>query len=350
MNNVSEIKNKEGLITIIDKSGLDVKRIKFLKEQFKPFIDKTNEWSEKVFKLNVTSPEQKDLMKQAREGRLILKKVRTEADEIIRKTLKEDSLKESKAIQDIYNSIKSLITPMEDHLLEQELYIQLKEKERIDKLNKVRISELEPYSEFVPFGLELGKLPEEEYLKVLNGAKLQLDAKNIQIKKDEDERIKLEDIEKLRSERALSLQPYFDYFVDNENQMNFGKMSEVDFNNLKSNLELRKKDYLTEVKNKEEENKKLLAEKTKREAKAKREKELADAKIKAEKEKNLKLQSELKAKEKKESDEKKAKELAEKQKALAPDKDKLELLAKTIDLMEFPNLDNAEAKTIEEKR
>lgn len=346
MSKVEETKNEHGLITIIDKSGLNVERINYIKEKFKPFIEITNEWEEKVYDLVVDNENQKDLIKKAREGRLILKKVRTESNSV-RKALKEDSLKESKIIQDIFNKIKSLIEPMEHHLLNQELFVQLKEKKRIEELTSNRIEELEHYSEFVPFGLDLGTLSEEDYLKVLNGAKLQLKAKLENEKKIEAEKIEAEKIEKLRSKRALELQPYFYFMVENEKELSYGKMSEETYNDLKSNLKLRKVDYDKKIKKQEEDNKKLLSEKIKREAKAKKDKEISDKKIKAEKEKSKKLADELKSKKQKEANDKKAEQEKIKQQNLAPDKNKLELLAKEIDNMVFPTLSNKEAKVIE---
>ena len=76
--------------------GLEEETSKKIIEKFQPFLAQINEWKEKAKELVVTDESQVEEMKQAREGRLMLVKVRTNADKI-RKELKADSLAYGKA-------------------------------------------------------------------------------------------------------------------------------------------------------------------------------------------------------------------------------------------------------------
>jgi len=83
---------------------------------------------------------------------------------------------------------------MEENLEQIEKYAENKEKERIETLRANRTSELEPYAEFVPFGIDLGNMSEEDFSKTMNGAKLQFEAKIEAEKKAEEARIEAERI------------------------------------------------------------------------------------------------------------------------------------------------------------
>lgn len=78
---------------------------------------------------------------------------------------------------------KNLIYPGEfmrektPDLKAKEDFIYIQEEKRKSELKIVRENELQPYAEFVPLGLDFSNMDEENYLKILNGAKLQLQAK-----------------------------------------------------------------------------------------------------------------------------------------------------------------------------
>lgn len=178
-----------------------------IKTNFQPFFDQVNDWKEKAEALIVTDVEQTDLMKQAREGRLALKNIRVSADKK-RKELKEDSLRYGKAVQGVYNLIEYAIKPLELHLEKQEKFAEIKEKERIDALRELRESEVEPLREFVPYGIDLGMMTDEDYNKLVDGAKLQIKAKKEAEAKAEAERIErerkeAEEREAIRKENEL---------------------------------------------------------------------------------------------------------------------------------------------------
>lgn len=164
------------LVQVIEGSGLEVATANYIKEQFIPFFDKAIEWRQKAEALVVTDISQTREMKMAREARLALKEIRVSADKT-RKQLKEDSLRYGKAVQGVYNLIEYLIAPIEKHLQEQEDFVVIQDVKRKAEIKASREVELQPFAEFVPFGLNLGEMSEEDYVKTLNGAKLQLQAK-----------------------------------------------------------------------------------------------------------------------------------------------------------------------------
>lgn len=137
------------LITILDRNGLDVAIKKNITEQFIPYLDELNQLKDQVLDIRVTSIEQVDEMKAAKQARLLLRKIRTSADKT-RKDLKEDSLKYGRAVQEVYNAIEGQITPLEDYLREQEEYVERMEAERISKMVRERQAQIAQYASFAP--------------------------------------------------------------------------------------------------------------------------------------------------------------------------------------------------------
>lgn len=121
------------LATIVDESGLDKSKADVLLQSFQDYFKIAGEWEQKAKVLVVTSEAQVAEMKMAREGRLFLKEKRV-AMEKVRKSLKEQSLREGKAIDGIANVIKALIIPIEQHLDRQEHFVELREAEKAEAL------------------------------------------------------------------------------------------------------------------------------------------------------------------------------------------------------------------------
>lgn len=125
---MSEEKTEErSLQTIVNESGLEPTKAQVLLENFSNYFEIAAEWERKAKMLTVTDESQWAEMKMAREGRLFLRKKRL-AVEKTRKKLKEQSLRESRAIDGIANVLKSLIVPIEEHLDAQEHFIDNKRK------------------------------------------------------------------------------------------------------------------------------------------------------------------------------------------------------------------------------
>jgi len=314
------------LIQVVESNNLEATTAKTLKESFLPFFEQAEAWKSKAHELVVTDVSQTREMKMAREARLALKDIRVSADKK-RKELKEDSLRYGKAVQGVYNVIEYLIAPIEKHLEEQEKFAEIQEAKQREILKSEREAEISAYSEFVPFGLDFGRMSEDDYQKTLNGAKLQLQQKEDAIKQAEAERIAREKAVAEERERMR---------IENEK--------------LKAEREAREKEIAAE-------RAKVESERKVAEEKARKEREEAELKLKAEREASAKLEAELKAKKdaeeratkeksEKEAAELKAKQLAEKKAKSAPDKAKLEALAVSIESLQLPTMSSEDAEKI----
>lgn len=234
MEETKEIQNNE-LVQVIRLNSLEPATEEAIRNSFMPFFLQTQEWKEKVMALVVKDINEVEKMQQAREARLILRNIRTDADKK-RKELKEDSLNYGRAVQGVYNFIESIVKPMETHLQEQEDFVLIQEENIRKELRITRSEELTPYAEFVPIGLDLGNMTEEDYKKMLNGARLQQkdkietearekaeqkkreekEAEDREAQKKENERLKKEAEAKaeIRKKRSEEMRPYIIFIRD----------------------------------------------------------------------------------------------------------------------------------------
>lgn len=228
-----------------------------------------------IIKLDIESPES---WKKARELRLLIQKNRTQGINVWHRNAKDYFLKGGQFVDAIKRKEASVNERMESQLLEIEKFEEIQRKKEIERLNELRISEIEPYKEYVPFGINLGELEEEAYIHLLRGAKLQLKEEQERIKKEEEERLKAEKIEKLHSERKDLLIDVWQ-FVELKNA-NFGEMEEDEFLKIKSDAEKSKKEYDKEQDRIRKENERLEKERKALEEKARKEEELRSKRAK----------------------------------------------------------------------
>lgn len=193
--------------SLIEKSKSD-----YIIEKFSEFTTIATEWSEKANAILVTDENQIDLMKQAREGRLLLKGKRIEIEKT-RKSLKEQSLNEGRLIDSIAKSLTALVEPAEKHLELQERFAEIQDQKRKAELKAKRYELMLPYSEVLdPQTLQLDIITEEAFLGILNYAKITLQTKleserlakieqeqKAKAEAEEKENLRLEN-EKLRTE------------------------------------------------------------------------------------------------------------------------------------------------------
>ena len=316
-----------------------------------------------VVKLDI---EDKSTSKIARELRLKIKDNRTKGLEVWHTKSKEFFLKGGQFIDAIKREESAINKEMEDKLSEIENYFEIKEKERKAKLNAERIEMLEPYNSFVPIGLNFGEISEEEFQKVLNGAKLQYNQMIEEEEKAEKERIRLAEIERLNSVRRELAMPYYFFWSEYEKQINFGEQSENDFSAFLERIKKSKADYDLKQEEIRKENERLAEEKRKSEEKAKKEREEIEKKLeqqrkeqeeilRKEREKQAELEAQLEAKRKAEleAENKRIKEEQEKKKeaerlAKAPIKNQLNAWVNSFEIPET-NVDNDVSKLIKEK-
>lgn len=119
---------ENSLQVIVQESGLEKTKADILLSNFQDYFKVASEWEAKAKTLIVTDENQKAEMQMARTGRLFLKEKRI-AIEKVRKELKEQSLREGKAIDGIANVLKALIEPIEEYLDKQEHFVEIKQKE-----------------------------------------------------------------------------------------------------------------------------------------------------------------------------------------------------------------------------
>lgn len=326
-----------------------------LKESFLPFFVQANEWKIKADSLVVTSASQKEEMAQAREARRALVRIRTEADRT-RKLLKEDSLRYGKAVQGLYNLVEYLVVPIEEHLERQEKFVELEEKRMKAELKAKREMDAQPYREFIPY-IDFGNITDEDFDKLINGAKLQMQAKldaEAKVKAERERQIR---IAQLQDVRKNDLIPVWQ-FVETEKRTILGEMSEEEFESIFSSAKLSNEKWLAEQARIKAENERLAKEKAEAEAKAKAERDKLEAELQAQRaakekaEAQLRAKAEAEAKAKAEAEAKakaeaKAEKEAEKRAKNAPDKVKLATFIQGLRTIQIPALSDENKPILE---
>ena len=312
-------------LTILDQFNLDPEAKQNLFVKFNDMVEQAKAWETKAMSIVVTDETQVKQMEQAKEGRIILQKVRTGAEKL-KKELKAGALNYGRAIDFLYNFIENTCKPLEAHLLEQEKFKEVREKKRKDELQRVRAEQLAPYVEN-PAVFDLANMPEDTFQMVLNGS---IKSKNDKIeaekqverdrlaKIDEDNRIKAEN-ERLRQE--------------NEAKDIAMKKAQAEQKAEAERLRAKQEAILGKLKE-EEARKKAESDKLLKEAKEREAKLAKELKDKQEAEEKAKADAEKKRK----SDERKSR--------LAPDKDKLVLLSQQITDLKMPEVKSEEAKKV----
>ncbi len=229
----------------------------YIKEKFQDFTQAIEEWSEKANAIVVTDETQKELMSEAREGRLLLKSKRIEVEKV-RKPLKEQSLSEGRLIDSVAKYLTSLIEPAEKHLELQEKFIEIQEQNKRIQLKADRTKLLEPYKEVIdPDSIQLDLITEEAFTTILNGAKFAQENKKAEALKAEEERKETARKQKLFQDRSLKLAEYRQFYFTEKDIILTTETDEVAFKKLMNDLILRKNDYLIEQDKIAEENAKL---------------------------------------------------------------------------------------------
>ena len=358
---------KDELAVAIAESGVEQSTALTLQTEFSPFFQQAHEWAKQAKAIVVTDVSETRKMQMARTMRLQLRDIRLEADKT-RKRLKEDSNRYGKAVQGLYNVIDCLIVPIEKHLKEQEDFAEVQQAKLEARLRDERTEQLAPLAEFVPvLSIDLGKLSDENYQKLYNGAVHARTAKQEEEKRIEAERIAREKAEAEEKERARK-----------ELEAAKAKAAEEEKARKDAEAKAAKEKKEAEAKAKKEREaaeKKLAAEKAAREkeltaerekarkdaeaaaAKAKAEVDAAAAKLETERKERERLEAELQAKrdaeakakreaDQKAADEEKARRAAEKAALAAPDRSKLLAYADSLDAETLPVCKSAEANEI----
>ena len=162
-----------------------------LQSSFLPFFEQAEAMKEKALSINVTSVDQVEEIKRAREWRITLKNIRCDCEDV-RKELKAESLRKGKAIDGMANVIKFLIVPLEKHLEEQENFVERQRQKQIEEVKRKRIAEIAQYQVDGNAFQNLGEMPDAQYDLLLNGLKVQFENAVAAAKKAADEKIEIE--------------------------------------------------------------------------------------------------------------------------------------------------------------
>lgn len=237
---------------LIEKSKAD-----YIKEKFQDFTQVIEEWAEKANAIAVTDESQKELMAQAREGRLLLKAKRIEVEKV-RKSLKEQSLNEGRMIDSVAKYLTGLIEPAEKHLELQEKFIEIREQEKRIEVKERRLATLAPYWEVIDAtAIQLDLITDEAFTTILNGAKMALENKRAEELRLEEERKENERKQEEFSKRSLQIAEYKKYWNPDTDIVLTTETSIIDYNILLQNLINRHAQEVIRQKEIEKENEKL---------------------------------------------------------------------------------------------
>lgn len=218
--------------------------------------------------------------KAARAARLKIRDNRTKGFEPWKKVNKKDYLNITNFIDTSIREETTLNKDYEEKLEYVEKYQENLEKERKKQLREARIKETEPYSDYIPFGIDLADIEEEDYQKMLKGAVLQYNAQKEEERKAEEERLRIAKIQELHEERKQKLLVLWNFVKEEDKQLNFGELTEGEFGNIYNQTTAAQKEYEIEQERIRIENERLRKE---AEAKAKEEEEKQKEKERREK-------------------------------------------------------------------
>jgi hypothetical protein len=357
------------LVVIAQQSGLQENKVKTLIESFSDSFQKARQIAEESKSIVVTNEEQLREMSQARQKRLQLKEIRVNVEKT-RKELKEQSLREGKAIDGMANIIKALIVPVEEHLEKQEKFAEMAEENRkLTRLNDRR-EMLGHYVEDVTV-FNLLDMDEAVFEKLLQNSRKAYEAQKEAERKAEEERAENARKEEVYRNRMMELAPFARWVHTpislHTDELEYGHILEaaknkkekydleqeqirIENEKLKKEAEAREKKAAEEKRKAEE---KLKIERAKQQAKLEAERKVAEkaraeqeAKLKAEREKREALEkAELERKHKEAEEAKKKAELERKAK-LAPDREKLLAMAEYLKHLPKPEVTSEEAKDL----
>lgn len=340
-----------------------------LMTSYRPFFDQAHSLVERASKIKVTDATQVTEIRESRQIRLELVKVRTAADKQ-RKAMKEESLRQGKAIDGAFNILKFMVEPIEELLLESEKFAERAEAARRAAIKEERIARLAPYGWQDTPGFDLEVMDDLAFEQLLENTISRFEAEKERKIKEEADRIAREKEEReeqarIRSENeALKLE---NERIEREKREAYEKaQKEREALEAKARAErekaaleakkakaesdrLRKEAEDKARKEREEIERKNAAEREMAEKIAAAERKAAQEKQEAERAAREKAERELAEVRRKEEEAKEAAEKAARLAANAPDKEKLAAFAKAVTAA-IPKLSKPErTKAVEEQ-
>lgn len=292
----------------IELSGLTKDKSEILTSKFSSMIEQIEDWKQKASRLTINNASQKEEIEIAKSGYKFIKGVRIDIEKT-RKALKEDSLKEGKAIDLIAKSLTEEISPLELELEQKAKFVEIQEEKRKTERTQERLERLALLNFAVPQNSTIADMSDEMFNTYHDGLIFQAE-------KIEEERVAQEEAE---------------------------MMAEM---NAKVAREAAEKVEKERIENQRIENERLKIEAEKREAEIARIQSEKDEEIRLEKEKSEKLEAEIRNKAYQEESERAAKAAKEREVLNAPDKDKLLNYVQQIGLVKSSALQTIEANEL----
>lgn len=323
------------LARVAQQVGLAESDFEILKAAFSPYFENAEKALSKAGAIEVTDATQVTEIRLARALRLELRTIRTSAENT-RKQLKENSLRTGKAIDGMCNVIKFMVEPVEQKLLDMELFAVRKEAERKAGIKSDREDQIRHLG-IDPAMYQVGEINESAFLqliKYLQAAKAAREAAAAKAEADRIEaaRIKAEEDRRIREENTrLKVE---------------AEAREKAANSERDKLAAQAR-AAAEKARKERESIELKAKKEREaiEAKADTERKEADAALLKERKAREAIEAEVKAKREVEARKAAVEAKAKKMAALAPDKDKLMVLADVVRRIKIPTVESDEAES-----
>ena len=344
MENQVEVVKESPLVEILKTSGLEKTKADVMLQKFQDFFKLAADWERKAKTIVVTDETQTADMAMARVGRLELRSKRIELEKT-RKELKEQSLREGKAIDGVARVLEALIVPIEEYLDKQEKFVEHK----VAHDAELRRIEADKQAEEERLAKEKAEADERERVK----------AENERLKKEAEENEaarKKEQEEAANREKALADKFKAEQEEAARKQKEADDAARVEQDRIKKEADEREAALKREMEQKEAEAK-AEQERIKKEAEDRLVEEKARAdeealRVKAEQEVQLaKERAEREAAErelqaKKDEEARLAKEEADRIEALktASDKEKMAKLWLDLNAIEFPEVESEEAK------
>jgi hypothetical protein len=352
----SVIETNVALEKVITDSQIELSEAETIKQSYLPYFTQMAELKEQMKKIDFENPQTIDET-IAREVRLSLVKVRTGSEKVKEERKKIHALK-ANLEQSAWNLIKADCQLQEEQLMQVEKKRELAEKARVEALRVERLEILKDLTDNATI-YPLGQMSEDAFNDLVNGFKLQIEAKKEAERKAEEERIALAKAEaerieaqRIENERLKAEAEAREKQLELEREEARKKQAAIEAQRLD---EQQKADALLEAQRKEAE-KKAAKLKAENDAKLAKEKAEHEAKLKAEREAKEKLEAELKAKQdaenkvKAEAEAKEKKRIADEKKlAAAPDKQKIKLAVNAIEFLNVDNVTTLDAKDLVNK-
>lgn len=310
------------LAVVAKESGLEESKVKTLLNKFAEPFQQAQTIIDQAKEIKVTSEDQRNEMQEAREARIELKRIRVDVEHT-RKQLKEQSLREGKAIDGMSNVFKALVVPVEEHLEKQEKFAERLAEERHARKVAERQNVLEKYTEDASL-YNFENVSDEDFealIEQLKNAKAAKEAAEKKLAEEEAKRQKQFEEERIAREKAAA--------EEAERIRKENEKLKAEAEAREAALEKERKTEAAKQAKLEAENAKKIAEANKAAEAERKRREAIEAAEKA------KVEAEAKAKAEQEEAERKA--------LLAPDKEKLIKFADRIDTIELPNVSNREA-------